>query len=226
MRILQPKRERERLSQQPTGKVLLSLLLIIGQTLCGGWAAEAHAQSLDASAPKLRVRIAAKQNTIRPGQTLVLRAEIFNEGTEAVFVGREIQGPDNALSQLRLNFFKNGKLVDAGGSRRAADYLRYAEDSPSKPPLASEFSKYWVALSPGNFYGGDVVMDPSQYETLRIPGRHLVRGTYMSEGFLHAGMNNPLASYVNELKNMPFQAWTGAVDTNSVWIDVVKPSKK
>ena len=181
-----------------------------------------RAQSPEGSVPKLEVRISTKQNRIRVGESLTLRAEIPNEGKETVYVGTQLDGPDNALSRLRLDIFANGKIV-GGTERSSGDYGRYRDDDSRKPPLATEFSKYWVALPPGHFYGSDKVLPPSEFEG---PGKYSIRGTYTSDGFSKAGDNNPLAGYAVELKLMPYQAWTGEVNTNSVSIEVIKGKER
>ena len=33
-------------------------------------------------------------------------------------------------------------------------------------------------------------------------------------------INNPLRHYADELKTLPYEAWVGEVEANSVWIEV------
>ena len=58
----------------------------------------------------------------------------------------------------------------------------------------------------------------------QMPGRYLIKGKYSSEGFLAEDINNPLLHYAKELKQLPYEAWVGEVETNSVWIEITNNS--
>jgi hypothetical protein len=55
---------------------------------------------------------------------------------------------------------------------------------------------------------------------VKKPGRYRIKGKYSSRGFLAQDINNPLLHYAQELKQLPYEAWDGSVETNSVWIEV------
>ena len=175
---------------------------------------------------KISVRISTAKPKIRPGESIRLRVEICNEGSESVFVATTFDGPDNALARLKISLFHDGSPIEGPKERSAGDYGRHAPDDHGRFPLAGELSKYWVALAPWHFYGGDFVVDPSSFPPLNTPGKYMLRGTYASAGFLTEGMNNPLASYVEELSHMPYQPWVGEVETNPIWIEVVQPTQR
>ena len=182
----------------------------------------AHQERVHGTAQKINVRISSAKAKVQPGEGLRLRVEICNEGSESVYVATTFDGPDNALARLKISLFHNGSPVDGPKETSAGDYGRYAADDHRRPPLAELFSKYWVALAPGHFYGGEFVVGPSSFPQLNAPGKYMVRGTYASGGFLSEGMNNPLASDVEEVGRMRYQAWVGEVETNPIWIEVVK----
>jgi len=69
-------------------------------------------------------------------------------------------------------------------------------------------------------------MNTTMYGRLRIPGRYRIQGRYWSRGFLAEDINNPLLGYADELKQLPYHSWTGEVETNSIWIEVVKPRSR
>jgi len=190
---------------------------------------EGHAkpkqQSRDEKTDRLRVTIAADKTKIRSGETLTLRVEIYNQGTKSVYVATNFDGPDNAFSRLSMSLFHDGSLVDSGGQSSAGDYGRYRPEDTKKPPFANEFSKYWLVLRPGYSYGGQVVLDPATFQTLHNPGKYEIRGTYRSSGFMGSGMNNPLAGYMDELSQLPFQAWVGEVESNKVWVEVIERAR-
>jgi hypothetical protein len=176
------------------------------------------------SETKVSVRISATKTRLQPGESVVLHVEILNEGPTGVFIFKEIDGPDNALSKLDLFLHYRGQVYRPSGAS-IADCFCSGRRSDS-PPLASELSKFWIALPPGHFYGGDVTMRASLFESLRKPGRYQVQGKYTSRGFLAQDINNPLLGYADELKQLPYRAWTGEVETNSIWIEVATPSHR
>lgn len=196
--------------------LLLSLFLFEGHTTPKQ---KNHDENADAA--KLKVTIAADKTKIKVGDSLELRVQIYNKGTQSVYVATSFDGPENALSRLSVALFRDGALVDSGGVHpSAADYGRYRPEDLKKHPLTHEFSKYWLVLRAGYAYEGQLVLDPVTFQTLINPGKYEVRGTYRSSGFMSGGMNNPLAAYIGELGQMPYQAWTGEVETNRVWVEV------
>jgi hypothetical protein len=172
----------------------------------------------------ISVKIAAVERKIVAGEPLRLRVQIRNEGTEAVFVAANLKDSDNALTRFDLRLYYDGEHIDGPFGKTAKDYLRYRADDPKRPPLANELPKYWLVLPPGNFYGGELEFDSEWFHRLSIPGKYRLQGTYTAAGFLTEGPNNPLASYFQELGHLPYRPWTGSVDTNSIWIEVVHPT--
>jgi hypothetical protein len=176
------------------------------------------------SEAKVSVRISSPQTRLQPGESVVLHVEIWNEGPKDVFISKEFQGPDNALSRLDLSLQYDGG-VDWPSVRSVADFIGSGREHDS-PPLASVLSKTWIALPPGHFYGGEATMRASLFDHLDIPGRYRVQGKYISRSFFARDMNNPLLGYADELEKLPYQSWTGEFETNSVWIEVVDPKKR
>jgi hypothetical protein len=171
---------------------------------------------------KLTVKISADKTTINPGESITVKVEIWNTGSSDVFVAKNIgrYGGDNGYLELLLHY---DSKVDGPSIQVAADF----GPRTNKPPLVGELSKYWVAIPPGHFYGGEETMDPNSFKRLLVPGVYIIKGSYHSSGFLVRDVfANPLASYVDELKLLPFQAWAGDVETNQISIEVVGPARK
>jgi hypothetical protein len=223
--VLTMKRSAREHSSRPilVGSLVFSCLFI----LFGGYESRSeYKQKIrDETADTLRVTIDADKAKVKSGETLTLYVRIYNQGTESVYVATDFDGPDNALSRLNISLFHDGSLIDKSQERSAADYSRYRPDDPKRPPLATEFSKYWLTLLPRRSYGGKLVLGPGTFPTLRTPGKYEIRGTYRSSGFMSSGMNNPLSGYVEELRQMPYQAWVGEVETNKVRVEVVGPTR-
>jgi hypothetical protein len=171
----------------------------------------------------LCVKIVAEKRRINPGESVALSVEIWNISTKPVFIHREFNGPSNALTTLTFSL-THGTQVYASAGALVVDSF---ERSRSHPPLANELAKFWIALPPGHFYGGRIIVDSDSFRQLDAPGEYQLHGKYASRGFLADDMNNPLLDYAGELKELPYECWTGEVETNSVNIEVVaKPRQE
>jgi hypothetical protein len=170
------------------------------------------------SQSQISVRISVEHSHFRPGEDVPLRVEIWNKGNQDVFIFKNIDVAfSNALAVIDLTLY-DGKQADRPMVASVSD--SFASERSSYPPLAGELPKYWIAVPPQHFYGGEVMMRASSFERLRVPGKYRVQGKYSSRGFLAQDINNPLLHYAQELKKLPYQAWVGAVDTNSIYIEV------
>lgn len=168
---------------------------------------------------QISVRISLDRARLHPGEDVRLRVEIWNTSNEDLFVFRSIETRlSNALATLRLAMYKNDREV---GPTMIITSDSFNSLRSTYPPLASELSQYWVALPPQHFYGGEVVMQSSQFRGLMLPGRYRIQGKYTSRGFLAQDVNNPLLHYAQELERLPYHSWVGSVETNSVWIEII-----
>ena len=184
------------------------------------WCYPAPPQTIDPAEFKqqISVRISTDHRRFRPGETVRVRVEIWNHGNEDLFVFKNVDGSfSNAIAGIQLTMFQGAKVV---GPTKAAASDSFASQRSSYPPLSSELARYWIPLPPDHFYGGEVALDPSWYERLLVPGRYRIQGHYSSRGFLARDINNPLLYYTPELKQLPYKAWEGEVETNSVSIEI------
>jgi len=152
---------------------------------------------------------------------VLLQVEIWNEGKQDLFISREIDDvASNTLATLQLNVYR-GKEPLGPFEVVAADC--FCSERTSYPPLVLELPKYWIPLPPHHFYGKQVRIYAVRFAGLK-PGRYRIEGTYRSLGFLAQNLNNPLAHYAQELKELPFQSWVGEVHTNPTWIELISAS--
>jgi hypothetical protein len=184
------------------------------------WANVSQAQSLPSSSvkPEISVRISVDRPRFRPGEDIRLHVELRNESDRDLFIYKTIDYvPSNALAKIELTVYRGNQAVWPMFST-AGDC--FCSERSTYPPLASELSRDWIALSPQHYYGGDVLLRTSSFEKLRVPGRYRIQGKYSSRGFLAKDINNPLLHYAEELKQLPYEAWVGEVETNSLWIEI------
>jgi hypothetical protein len=204
--------------------IRMAVSLTLMTAFLGARAASGQDRISDDPDAKITVRISAEKQRLRPGENVVLHVEIWNEGENNLFIFKEFKDPDNPLSTLEMTLY-NGTKPDIPEIRTIAvdtpAFLLKADSS-----LASALSIGCVALAPHHFYGGEVVMNTTLFRRLRIPGKYRIQGRYWSRGFLAEDINNPLLGYAEELKKLPYRSWTGNVETNSIWIEVAKPTVK
>lgn len=176
------------------------------------------------SEPRISVRISAAKSNFGPGEDIPLHVEIWNVGKQDVFIFKDIQAAIyNALAYMDLTVYYRTQ-ADRPMIATASDC--FCSERSSYPPLASELPKYWVAVPPQHFYGGEVVMRAFWFKKLKAPGRYRIQGKYRSLGFLAENLNNPLLHYADELNKLPYKAWEGEVETNSIWIEVTNKARR
>jgi hypothetical protein len=179
---------------------ICALLLSLGQ----------ETQSPASERPPLVVELSARKSTIYPGGLLRLGVTIRNSGNKDLFIERSI---DQQLDVFTL-YLQYGSKTETARTVGVGDYF-----GTSRPPFPALLAQHWIALGPGKFYGGEVVMNPKDYPHLRVPGRYLVKGQYISGDF-------PLRGYDDEVSKLPFKTWKGRIETNSIWIEVTTKTKK
>jgi hypothetical protein len=172
--------------------------------------------------PPIAVKLSADRVRFHPGEDIRLRVEIWNEGDQDLFIFKTIDASSNALTTLHLSMYQGDRVVGPTMSIVSDSFSGYRS---AYPPLESELPRYWVALPPHHFYGGEIVMKSSWFAKLMVPGRYKIEGKYSSRGFLAQDVNNPLAHYAEELEQLPYKAWVGSVETNSVWIEIARVVK-
>ena len=174
----------------------------------------------DTEGTQIEVRITPQQKSIKIGERLQVRVEIWNVGSKPVFVERaiyELCGPISPLS-FRLDLGPPVKPQTGPGHACAADCIYTAKDS-----FAARIISRWTLLQPGSFYGKFVTLDPGSFPQLSTPGRWRLSGTYKSWGDLsssHCFDAAPISDIEAQIKGLGFEAWQGEMDTNSVWIEV------
>jgi|ERR1051325_1095839 hypothetical protein len=193
--------------------IILSNMLVLSGHL------RSQSQPPENAKPQIVVRISANHQRFYPGEDVRLRVEIWNQSERDLFVFKDIDTIDNALAKIDLVLYYKGHSI---GPKTMLVADCFCSERASYPPLSEELPRHWIALAPHHFYGGEVILSLAQFKKPQVPGRYLIKGRYSSRGFLAEDMNNPLLHYAKELKQLPYEAWVGEVETNPLWIEIRK----
>ncbi len=181
----------------------------------------ANPQKRDTQDAQVEVRLIPKKKSIKVGDVLQVRVEIRNVGTKSFFIEREIYDLCVAAPlSLRLDLGPPMKPQTGPGHGCAGDCVYTANDS-----FARRLVGRWTVLSPGGFYGTDISVYPESLPQLYTPGRWRLGGTYKSIGNLsssHCWDTAPISDNAEQIKGLGIEAWQGEVDTNTVWINVLR----
>lgn len=176
-------------------------------------------QTQDTKHSQIEVRLIPKKKLIKVGEGLEVRVEVWNVGPNPVFIRKDIYELciPSPLSLL-LELGPRPKIQTVTGC--AADCIYSAKDS-----FAARFAHHWTTLPARSFYGTVVSMRTDSFPQLSRLGRWRLRGTYQSLGGLASSVcfdTAPILDNSEQIKGLPYEAWQGSVDTNSVWIEVVR----
>jgi hypothetical protein len=179
----------------------------------------ANSEAAQEAPKQIEIRLTPKAQTIRVGETLEVRVEIWNVGRKEVFIEKSLYEP---CMRSPLSFYLDGGPplnLQEPGQACAADCL----DDPGET-ITSRLVKRWVSLPPGHFYGTSVQLDPAFFPQLRTPGRWNLHGRYSSDGELTSSvcMNNIVLDR-EQTEKLPYKSWKGEEDANIVRIEVVQP---
>jgi hypothetical protein len=188
--------------------LLLSFLFLNSTLLSSGLQGTQESKAGEAS---IELRLTVQKKVIRPGGSVEVRVEIWNIGSREIFVGQNFDSPSN-ISELSLHL--------EGGVEPPSEIGATASDSLRDPNFASVLSKYWIPLPSGHFYGRVVNMYPDSFPKLDNRGRYRLRAEYFCLGFPTSGGINGLELDPEQSARLPYKAWKGKIESNSVWIEV------
>jgi hypothetical protein len=192
--------------------LLLSFLFLNSTLLPSGLQGT---QESKAGEPSIELRLSVQKKVIRPGGSLEVRVEIWNTGSRDIFVGQNLDS-HGSISELSLRL--------EGGVEPSGETAASAGDSLNDPNFASVLTKYWIPLPPGHFYGRVVKMYPDSFPKLDKRGSYRLKAEYFCIGFPTEGINgrgmNGLELDPEQSARLPFKAWKGKVESNSVRVEV------
>jgi Carboxypeptidase regulatory-like domain len=179
-----------------------------------------NTRTQDIQGKQIEVRLIPKKKSIKAGEVLEVRVEIWNVSSKTFFIKKAIYDLC-AVSPLSLRLELGPLPKPQVGHGCASDCVFTAKEG-----FATRLLYHWTTLSPGNFYGTVIALDPDNFPQLNTPGRWRLRGTYKSIGDLSSSLcfdTAPIPNIIEQIKGLPYEAWQGAVDTNAVWVEVVRP---
>lgn len=165
------------------------------------------------AAEDLEVRISPLKDVIAAGDTLSVRVEISNIGTQDLFICKQFHGVRLVFCNLDFSFDPS---VKAPRRAWAADTFPGEKES-----FANALVRNWVLIPPKHFYGAIIELNPGSYPELKTVGRYRVAGRYVSSGLLAPLYYNNLLGRSEEVAQLPGKSWQGEVDTNSIVVHVI-----
>jgi hypothetical protein len=176
-------------------------------------------QTRDTKKKQIEVRLIPKKKTIKVGEALEVRVEIWNVSSKSLFIRKAVYELCQ-LSPLSLRLELGPPMKPQPGHGCSDDCIYDAKDS-----FATRLAYQWTILPAGDFFGTVVTMDADTFPQLNTSGRWRLRGTYESTGDLSLALcfnTAPIHDEKEQIKGLPYEAWQGAVDTNTIWIEVVR----
>jgi hypothetical protein len=179
-------------------------------------------QAQETKGTQIEVRLFPIKKSIKVGEVLRIQVEIRNVGSETLFIENSIYSPCMPPTPLSLRFDLGPPLKPQTGPGFgcASDCIYTAKDS-----FAGRLLHRWTVLSPRDFYGSIISVQPESFPQLTTPGRWRLSGTYKSIGNLSSSFcwdTAPIPDNEEQIKGLPYEAWQGVVFTNSVWIEVLR----
>jgi hypothetical protein len=183
-------------------------------------------QTQGTKSEQIEVRLIPKKKAIKAGEALEVRVEIWNVGSNPVFIEKDIYQPCGRPGPLSLRLELGPAVNSLTEHGCGSDCIYEATQS-----FASRLLLQWTTLPVGNFYGTVVTMEPEDFPQLNTPGRWRLSGTYKFLGELSlslCGYIGPIPDDKEQIKGLPYKTWRGTAETNKAWIDVTggaSPSK-
>jgi len=162
--------------------------------------------------PKLELRLFAVKESIRSGERLKLRAELWNVGTEDVIVAQRLDSTFGNSALTLLLFAHNGVESFGAIGDRIPENI--------EPDFEQTFVTNWLTLNKNHFYGTYVYMDPIEFPHLRKPGRYQIHAQYSSRGISSTPAWNGSFLKQADIEKLPIAVFEGTLDSNDVSIQV------
>lgn len=171
----------------------------------------------DHQTSQLELRLFAVKPSIRSGEPLKLRVELWNVGTEDVIVAQNL---NSTFGNSTMSMVLQAGLVEESHGDVADRF-----PSPDEPDFERTFVTNWLTLNKNHFYGTYVYMDPIEFPHLRKRGRYRIHAQYFSRGISSTpGWNGGFLRQA-DVDKLPLRAFKGTLNSNDVSIQVTAGMK-
>jgi hypothetical protein len=164
------------------------------------------------SSPKIELKLVLEKATIRPGERVKLRVELWNLGPEDVIIAQNL---DSTFGNSTL-----GLILGAGFGEETSGSIGDRFPEPGQPDFEKTFVTNWLTLNKNHFYGTYVFMDPIEFPHLRKPGQYKVRAQYISRGISSTPGWNGGYLKQEDVEKLPLSALKGTISSNTVTVQV------
>jgi hypothetical protein len=178
--------------------------------------AAVHSRGSDS---EISIKIRPVKTEVRSGSSLDLRVEIVNQSEHDLLIYRN--PGDQSSSPVAISFeIKNSLGAYEPREEQAGDCVMKSD--PDSLPLA--VLKRWITIPPKSSLVFNVSLGPSTF--LARPGQYTVVAHYESIGLREESWTHCVKVTSSELEKLPFKAFEGKLESNSVTFTVVSPHKK
>lgn len=190
--------------------VLIALVVLLSPTIAS--VQTSNPRNSSDPTPKIELKLVPEKATIRPGERLKLRVELWNLGTEDVIIAQNL---NSTFGNSTLALF-----LGAGLGEETFGLIGDRFPEPGQPDFEKPFVSNWLTLNKSHFYGTYVYMDPTEFPHLRKSGHYTVRAQYFSRGISSTPGWNGGYLKQEDVERLPFTALKGTINSNTVKIQV------
>jgi hypothetical protein len=202
---------------RPTCRALIGVIALA--QIAGGQPPNSNGTS----APKISIKLSVEKKHFAKGESIPLRIDVVNSGTDPVLIGNFISESRGVPSPV-IDF----ELKNSQGEEISPDVVIISDSfSPRKPPNATvAFLTSYLLLYPGYGLTTQAVIDETLFKALRIAGDYRLSVTYSSNGLMYPPTYRQLGLSDDDVKSMPFPAWRGKLSSNEVRFTVDSAAPK
>lgn len=165
----------------------------------------------------LSLKIWPKSAKVVKGETVVIYVEISNHGRKDLFISRRLPSIQGDGAFLCFHVFDRGN-VESPRAMGVSD--QFASHGVSLPLAVLS---NWIALPPNSTYRVEREIGASEFDFLGELGTYRISASYISLGIRGQVSSWHLVDVKPEdVDRLPFQAWEGTLESNPIWIKVVK----
>jgi hypothetical protein len=181
---------------------------------CFAFTLTANQNSNQSPAHDLVVRLVPEKTEFSAGEPISVRIEVSNVGDAPLLLGSFISRSNNGTPVSRIEF----ELKDNQG-HAVTPSVEIISDSfadKKEPNPTTAFLRNYLLLYPGYSLTTSASIDEKLFKELTKPGFYRLSATYTSNGLSYPPVYRQAGLSDDEVKSVPFTAWSGKISTNEV----------